>query len=95
MGRVRFIDSVNLQWERVYSRDYEIRVSDEGILWAAMRSFPNEMGGEGGMKVIVVVFWLVLTNSVAVVVIMQNRLTPPQSLGDEWGSLYNARIKST
>jgi hypothetical protein len=33
---------------------------------------------------LVVVFWLVLTNIAVVVVIMPNRLTPPKSLSDEY-----------
>jgi hypothetical protein len=36
------------------------------------------------MEVIVLVFWLILRNSVVVVVIMPNHLTPPNSLGDEY-----------
>jgi hypothetical protein len=46
LGGARFIDSINLQWERAYSRDYEIRVSDYGVSWETVRTFPNGIGGE-------------------------------------------------
>ncbi len=29
LGQVSFIDSINLQWELAYSRDYQIQISDD------------------------------------------------------------------
>jgi hypothetical protein len=31
LGGIRFIDSINLQWERAYSRNYAIQISDDDI----------------------------------------------------------------
>jgi hypothetical protein len=30
LGEIRFLDSINLEWERAYSRDYVIQISDVG-----------------------------------------------------------------
>jgi hypothetical protein len=30
LGGIRFIDSINLEWERAYSRDYDIQISNDG-----------------------------------------------------------------
>jgi hypothetical protein len=46
LGEVCFIHSINLQWEAAYSRNYEIEVSDDGVLWETVNSFPDGMGGE-------------------------------------------------
>jgi hypothetical protein len=46
MGGVRFIDSVNLEWERAYSRDYEVQVSIDGNIWETVRSIQSENHGE-------------------------------------------------
>jgi predicted extracellular nuclease len=46
LGGFRFIDSINLQWERAYSRDYKIQVSADGIVWETVSTFPDGEGGE-------------------------------------------------
>jgi hypothetical protein len=37
MGVVCFIDSIELVWERAYSRNYKIEVSNEGTIWEIVR----------------------------------------------------------
>jgi hypothetical protein len=46
LGDFRSIDSINLQWERAYSRNYQIQVSDNGNLWETVSTIPNGKEGE-------------------------------------------------
>jgi hypothetical protein len=45
MGGVRFIDSVNLEWERAYSRNWNIEVSTDGETWEVVHSDKNGQSG--------------------------------------------------
>jgi hypothetical protein len=46
LGRPCFIESVNLQWERAYSQNYMIQVSDSGKTWNTVETFESGNGGE-------------------------------------------------
>jgi hypothetical protein len=49
LGTVCFIDSVNLEWERAYSRDYDIEISNDGLAWTNVHDEnPGNGGGIGG-----------------------------------------------
>jgi beta-glucosidase len=49
LGDIGFIDSINLQWERAYSRDYEIQVSnttdDDDEEWETVANMSDIMDG--------------------------------------------------
>jgi hypothetical protein len=50
LGGHRFIDSINLEWERAYSRNYEIQISDTGEddnddAWKSLATFSDAIGG--------------------------------------------------
>jgi hypothetical protein len=46
LGEVGFIDSINLKWERAYSRNYEIQVLAIDDTWDTVCTFPDGKGGE-------------------------------------------------
>jgi hypothetical protein len=49
LGDVRFIDVIIIHWEKAYSRNYEIMVSDDASNWDTVASFQgdNASGGTG------------------------------------------------
>jgi cysteine-rich repeat protein len=46
LGGIRYIDSMLLEWERAYSREYIIKVSIDGISWTVERTFIDGNGGQ-------------------------------------------------
>jgi cysteine-rich repeat protein len=46
LGGIRYIDSMLVEWERAFSRQYDIEVSLDGINWTIERTILNGNGGQ-------------------------------------------------
>jgi hypothetical protein len=54
LGEVRFIDSINLEWEKAYSRKHKIMVSVDGNNWGTVREITAGKGGNEHFSMIYV-----------------------------------------